>query len=545
MDEIKLITRRAQVGHETSRLVHQLADFTEITCKVEINFASARKIRAVLENLFVRRTGNRPRDTGIQRAVQSRNWRLRKNPSAESFRRPCITRIRTMLSFVLLACLLLSGPPTAMACPCLTPSLCTQFSRSDIVFVGTVLPASPGRDSNSNVPPFGFPARYIRVEEVWKGLPSSRVGTAIDVGAAMGFPVETSGAGTNERVLVFAELHDGLPWSPYCTGVYPLEHVEDFFKQAGAWSAGRGTPWLEGSLYFTSWRRLPNPEKHWSRKALPFQTSLVLDSPTNRITVPVENEKLIDLENMARGVYEVSVLSDALTLSEPLTIDLVNNPCYCFSEELRYRSEINGKLVNASGEPIQRALVEAEQLNADGTLRGSYGVASLEDGTFSLTGLEAGTYRIRFQSGGPSATVPYRAGYYPPGVSEEQAFQYRILTNGQIDLGVIPIGSALSRRRVRIAISSPDGSPARGVNLLAAEQIESGNEHNGHRPLLSATSPDGTFDLQLLQGIAYELSLNWFDGKERRQSGTSIFHQKVLTLPPDVDSLEIRFDPEN
>ena len=347
---------------------------------------------------------------------------------------------------------------TAMACSCMesgTP--CESFGKAAAVFVGTVTGVHEhdpfkGKDlaerrklSDSGVSDWTVMAYKFSVEQAYLGVTDSEI--EIFTGRGMGdcgFRFETG-----QRYIVYANRYKDKLSTSICTRTMPFSRATEDIAFLGTLSSA--APGV--TIYGTVSRSQDDKSKGSEIKSEPLSPDVV-------ITIEGESEQR-EIRPDAEGRYRVSGLQPgrykvSLRLPETLTtprndevLTVADRGCGAVGWYITDNGHVNGRVVNAYGEPVARILVSLINPGASVTEYAVKLERTKDDGYFSFSAVPRGTYNIAVNYNRypvpKDPTSAYPPSFYPGVVDQKHA---QAITVGA--------GENLNDVEIRIPLKRPD-----------------------------------------------------------------------------------------
>jgi len=165
---------------------------------------------------------------------------------------------------------------------------------------------------------------------------------------------------------------------------------------------------------------------------------------------------------------------------------------------------ISGKITDPQGAIVPNATVKVTNTGTNKSVT----VTSNDDGAYSVTSLNPGTYRVEFTSGG-----------FAPSKADGVVVEVGRSTGLDVKLTV---GTAVAEVEVTAeapAINTSDNANATNVNQTSINELPiNGRRWSNFALLAPGTVPDGTFGLISFRGISGLLNNNTVDGGDNNQA---------------------------
>lgn len=424
----------------------------------------------------------------------------------------------------------------ALSCSCSPAAYapaCEKLSRSEVVFLGTVLapepdPTHPGATSTR--------VYRFRVDAAYKGLP---VDTAEVTVNPDNFTSCRTRYLTGRQYLIFAHpvARTGQLMSGACAGSKLADYAKEDIQfleayrhgQAGNFVYGRVLQWLTD---------IGRPMRDKDAPVAGASVVLMNSAGTRTQTTTATGDFRFD--GVPPGSYTLSAqLSPYIANPPALSIDVPDVGCVERFPVLEARAGLSGSLVNEAGKPAQKMAVELLRRNGAGEWQTTAQSWTRTDdaGRFTFEGLPDGEYLLGYAIWGdrPSIYSPYPTTYYP-GVSDRASASVIHLSPLQTIGNLrIPLSQPHTPRSIRVEVLWPDGHPPEahllqlfgGPDLLKNEGISFPN-----RP---AAPHNGIIEVIGYAERAYDLSVRfWVDdlGGPVPHDKQRIARSEVVHLPP-------------
>jgi hypothetical protein len=202
--------------------------------------------------------------------------------------------------------------------------------------------------------------------------------------------------------------------------------------------------------------------------------------------------------------------------------------------ELRPQALITGKVVDASGEPLERARIEALNVRISaGQVQAAVWAETNDLGEYRLSGVDPGTYRVRatYRAGrdGELDPTPLTMATAFFGGSDKPA-EFAV-KSGSVTPGIDFVLTAVRPATIRGALRTEAGKLTEPVTMWIAGQGGEGG-HNGY-------GKDGAFELPDVGPGSYIVSA------ETRSKTAGLFGSVTVTVrEADVDGIDIVLHPK-
>ncbi len=412
-----------------------------------------------------------------------------------------------------LTLLIILGPlfvGTAKGCPCEgdPPPPYAAMLGAKAVFVGTVTGFRDDGEKNGE----GNRIFQVRVDEKIKGISTK----AVEVNAGYSSSMCFVGFKVGEAYLIYADGHGQMLSSGMCSRSGPLKSNMDELLFLRSFVKGKPEPRIYGSV-----RRAELEPKS--------NTILITYMPGFLVTVEGAGKKLqatsdknglFSFDDLPDGEYHVKVDAPSIYDDRGLdwTVTLGSTPKGYVAQyekasyvdfSLSWNNGIRGKILDAEGKPIQRAIVRllaAE--HASDKLTPNYQHISDylgDDGKYVIGSRSPGRYVLVVELLTPFGVSGenYRQ-YFPNSFSPEKA---EVLQIGAPDKRNLDLRlSGLISRTIEGIVTWPDGTPVEGGNVLLDKLANVDDPKNTRYDI---TFPkEGKFSLQAFEGGDYWISVH-------------------------------------
>jgi hypothetical protein len=304
---------------------------------------------------------------------------------------------RIALVFATCAGVVLASAIEANACTCLKDvrlEPCGAFWTAEEVFEATVLDITPvDGHLPSEIGPLYIAQKIVRltVHRSWKGVAMGDMTEVITNASpeACGFDFEVG-----RRYIVFADSN-GSDGPREVTRCGPTRPMSDAAETLGFLTA-LSHPALGGEVFGSvEWQPAFYPLSD-ERAPLPSEVSVQVIGAGTALTTTTEGGRY-RITGLSPGHYRISAVArtgEVVLLGvEDFEIS-GERSCAMVDAIVEPAGRLNGRLADAQGVPIAGALVVLEPI--DGQDLGGFGHSETEsDGTFEITGLPPGSYRVR------------------------------------------------------------------------------------------------------------------------------------------------------
>ncbi len=377
---------------------------------------------------------------------------------------------------------------TVTACSCGGPGTpCESFGSAAAVFVGTVtgvrenersdLKTLSERRKAEDLGEIDWAPRAFKfsVEQSYLGVAGSEVEIFTGRGGGdCGLVFQTG-----QRYLVYAYRSKDKLTTSICTRTKPFSKATEDLAFLGTLSSAAPGVTIYGRV-----SRHPDYEPKRSEvKSEPL-------SPDILITIEGESEKK-EIRPDAEGRFRVSGLRPgkyqlALRLPETLTtarneevLNLSDRGCGAVGWYITDNGRVNGRVINADGEPVARILVSLVNPGTDATEYPVKLERTNDDGYFSFSAVPQGTYQIavnRNRFPDPrDPTNAYPPSFYPGVVDQRHAQTINVGAGEKLSDFEIRIPSKWPASTLMGTVVWSDGSPVANAQLSVKDVTQTEN----------------------------------------------------------------------
>ncbi len=393
---------------------------------------------------------------------------------------------------------------TAMACTCAgagTP--CESYGRAAAVFVGTVTGVRANEpktrdlserrkleDSGEiDLAPIGY---KFSVEQAYLGV----AGAEIEIFTGRGGGDCGITFQTGQRYLVYAYSSRDKLTTNICTRTKPFNRASEDVAFLGTLSSAAPGVTIYGGVSYH-----PDGEPKGSdikSKPLSPEVLITIESELEKREIRPDPEGGFRITGLRPGRYKV-----ALRLPETLTttrneqvLTLADRGCAAVGWHVVDNGRVNGRVLNADGEPVPGILVSLVDPGASPKDYPSKLERTNDEGYFSFSAVPRGTYHIAVNHNRhPNPTDPTNA--YPP------SFYPGVVDQRHAQAITVGSGEKLSDIEIRIPSKRPastligsvvweDGSPVANAELIVRDDTNTGNSFNH----AIATDEQGKFKIE-------------------------------------------------
>jgi hypothetical protein len=367
---------------------------------------------------------------------------------------------RNMRSVVLLlgvVIVILLASPTANACSCGGGGApCESFGTSSAVFAGTVIavrekPLPKKIDGNDLdwLPRFGY---KFSVQQAYSGV----AGTEVEVytgsgGGDCGYPFKVG-----QRYLVYAHLYNERLTTGICTRTRPFSQAtEDLAFLDTLSSAGPGV-----TIHGLITRPDAKPDDPANS-----DISVVIEGESQRKEVRPNADGAFTVSGLPAGKYKATInLPDALTTwRNESEVTVTDRGCAGVGWYVTDNGRVNGRVINADGEPVPKILVSLVQPGSDPRENQVKLERTDDEGNFKFSAVPRGRYLIAVNHNRfPELKDPTK-GYPPtfyPGVTDQANAQAITVGPGEkLNDLLVRVPSKRAPSVVKISVVWSDGTP--------------------------------------------------------------------------------------
>jgi len=333
---------------------------------------------------------------------------------------------------------------------------CESYGRAAAVFVGTVTGvrdserqqakdiAERRKQEDSGEIEWHPMAFKFSVEQAYLGVAGSEVEIFTGRGGGdCGVTFETG-----QRYLVYAYRYKDKLSTSICTRTKSFNKASEDIEFLGTLSAAAPGVTINGTVTYRPNEPINSEVKS---KLLSRDVLITIEGESEQKEIRPDAEGRFSVSGLKPGRYKV-----ALTLPETLTtprneevLTLADRGCGAVGWYITDNGRVNGRVVNADGEPVARILVSLVDPGASATDYPSKLERTNDEGYFSFSAVPPGTYHIavnRSRHSDPNdPTNAYPPSFYPGVVDQKHA---QAITVGA--------GEKLSDFEIRIPSKRPD-----------------------------------------------------------------------------------------
>ena len=374
-----------------------------------------------------------------------------------------------MRSFVLplgVLIVLFLTSPTANACSCGdggTP--CNSFGTASAVFAGTVIgvrenprPPKGTRVDTDWQPSFVY---NFSIQQAYSGVP----GTEVEVFTGSGGGDCGYRFTVGQRYLVYAYLYKEKLTASICSRTRPFNQAtEDLAFLGTLSSAGPGVR-IHGAIV------RPNAKPDDPTNS---EISVVIEGESQRKEVRPGADGTFTVSGLPAGKYKATInLPDTLTTSQTESeVTVTDRGCGGVAWYVTDNGRVNGRVINADGEPVARILVGLVQ--AGSNLENQVKLDRTDaEGNFKFSAVPQGRYLLTVnQTRYPEFKDPTRS--YPPtfypGVTDEANAQVITVGLGEkVNDLLVRVPAKRASSVVRVTVVWSDGTPIPQATVAIAD----------------------------------------------------------------------------
>jgi Carboxypeptidase regulatory-like domain len=351
----------------------------------------------------------------------------------------------------------LLASPTVNACTCGgTGAPCESFGTASAVFAGRVIsdqvkemPKKLDRTEIDWLPR----AVKFSVEQAFSGV----MGTEVEVFTGRGGGDCGYGFQVGQRYLVYAYNYQGKLTTSICTRTRHFSQATEDLAFLGTLSSARPGVTIHGAISRADERK---------NDPLSSDISITIEGELQRKEVRPDAEGRFRVSGLPPGKYKVTLnLPDTLTTyqnEEEITV--TDRGCAGVSWYVNDNGRVNGRVVNADGEPVAHILVSLVDPGAANPKENQAKLDRTDDeGNFKFSAVPRGRYLIavnhtRFPEPN-DPTRSYPPSFYPGVIDKEQAQAITVGAGEKLNDLVVRVPAKLPASVVKVSVVWADGSP--------------------------------------------------------------------------------------
>lgn len=352
----------------------------------------------------------------------------------------------------------LLASPTANACTCgQNGPPCESYGTASAVFAGTVIAeriSERPKGERLKVDEIDWVPRAVKfsVEQAFSGVTT----TEVEVFTGRGGGDCGYGFRVGQRYLVYAHHYQDKLTTSICTRTRPFSQATEDLAFLGTLSSARPGVTIHGSII-----REDRPKD----EPLSSDVLITIEGESQRKEVRPDAEGRYRVSGLPPGKYKVTLqLPDTLTTyknESELTVS--DRGCAAASWFVTDNGRVNGRVVDADGQPIARILVGL----VDPANNPKEDYAKLErtdaEGNFQFAGVPRGRYLItvnhtRYPEQ-DDPTKAYPPSFYPGVIDKEQAQAITVGFGEKVNDLVVRVPARQPPSVVKVSVVWSDGSP--------------------------------------------------------------------------------------
>jgi len=365
--------------------------------------------------------------------------------------------------------------PTANACTCAGSGLpCEDFGTAAAVFAGTVIServSEPPKKLERTEIDWVPRAVKFSVEQAYSGV----TGTEIEVftgrgGGDCGYPF-----GIGQRYLVYAYRHQDKLSTSICTGTKLFKNATEDLAFLGTLSSARPGVTIHGGISLGDKKNEP----------LSSDILITIEGESQRKEVRLDAQGRYRVSGLPAGKYKVTLhLPDSLTTYQnEQEITLTDRGCGAVGWYVVENGLVNGRVVNADGQPVAHILVGLVDPGSDPKENPIKLDRTDDDGNFKFTAVPSGRFLIAVNhSRFPEPNDPtnaYPPSFYPGVIDKEQAQAITIGVGEKLNDLVVRVPSKRPSSVVKVSVVWSDGSPVAKA-ILSVTDVTQGESSLSH-----------------------------------------------------------------
>ena len=362
----------------------------------------------------------------------------------------------------------LLASPRANACTCAGNSPpCDSFGTASAVFSGTVIServSEQPKQTDRNEVEIDWAPRAVKfsIEQAYSGV----TGTEVEVFTGRGGGDCGYSFRSGQRYLVYAYRYKDKLTTGICTRTRLFTQATEDLAFLGTLSSARPGVTIYGGISLGD-----------ARKDEPLSPDILItiEGESQRKEIRPDAEGRYRVSGLPPGKYKVTLqLPDALTTyrnEEEITV--TDRGCATVGWYVTDNGRVNGRVVNADGEPVASILVglvdpggnpKENQVKLDRTDA---------EGNFKFSAVPRGRYLIavnhtRFPEPG-DPTRSYPPSFYPGVIDKEQAQAITVGVGEKLNDLVVRVPAKQPPGVVKVSVVWSDGSPVAKAHLSIAD----------------------------------------------------------------------------
>lgn len=355
---------------------------------------------------------------------------------------------------------------TANACSCGgSGAPCESFGTAAAVFAGTVISVreNPPPPKNAGNEVDWFPRRAFKfsVQQAYSGV----AGTEVEVftgggGGDCGYQFQVG-----QRYLVYAFLYKERLQTGICSRTRLFSQATEDLAFLGTLSSARAGVTIHGSVMLPDARSDdPTPD-----------ISIVIEGESQRKEVRPDAEGKFTVSGLPAGKYKATInLPDSLnTWQNETEVTVTDRGCASVGWYVTDNGRVNGRVINADGEPVAKILVSLVQPGNNPKETQVKLERTDDEGNFKFTAVPRGRYLIAINySRYPDLNDPtksYPPSFYPGVLDETQAQAITVGPGEKVNDLLVRIPPKHAPTVVKISVVWSDGTPVTNADVTIAD----------------------------------------------------------------------------
>lgn len=384
---------------------------------------------------------------------------------------------------------LLAGP-AANACSCAgTSAPCESYGTASAVFAGTVIgERTSERPKQGDRTEIDWTPRAVKfsVEQAFSGV----TGTEVEVFTGRGGGDCGVGFRMGQRYLVYAYRHENKLSTSICTRTRLFSQATEDLAFLGTLTSALPGVTIHGAI---------NREEGRRDEPLSSDVLITIEGESQRKEIRPDADGRFSVSGLPAGKYKVTLhLPEALTTyKNEQEITVSDRGCGALDWYVTDNGRVNGRVVNADGEPIPRILVGLVQAGANPKENHVKLEQTDDAGNFKLSAVPRGRYLLvvnhtRF----PDPKDPnksYPPTFYPGVLDQAQAQAITVGPGEKLNELLVRVPAKLPPSVVEVSVVWSDGSPVAKAFLSITDvtQGESSLSHSVQTDEQGRTTIDG------------------------------------------------------
>ena len=399
--------------------------------------------------------------------------------------------MRPVLVFFGIAIVFLLAGRNAMACSCASPGTpCESYGAAAAVFVGTVTGVRDSqprkqedvgkrRKQEGSGEIDGIPMAFkFVVEQAYLGVAGSEI--EIYTGRGGGDCGVTFQMG--QRYLVYAYRYKDKLSTSICTRTKPFNKATEDITFLGTLSSAAPGVTIYGKVNRDPGSGLTRSEVR--SEPLGQDILITIEGESEKKEIRPDADGNFRASGLRPGKYKIAIhLPDTLiTSANEYELNLANRGCGVVGWYVKDNGRVNGRVVNADGEPVAGIHVSLVDLGASATEWPSKVERTNDDGYFSFSAVPRGTYHVAVNHNrypDPNdKTNAYPPSFYPGVVDQRDAQTITVGTGEKLSDIEIRIPSKRPASTLIGSVVWEDGSPVVNAQLGVKDVTYTDNSMN-------------------------------------------------------------------